>query len=262
MIASAVAHFEQQQRYAVVAIKAARRAWALGDPASAVRSILLLSSYAARDGVAGVGRMLAEQNIDAPAEAVVNTASVAASTMTFLAAAVSLPNLEMLALKAVTDSGRVAAGVGIATRPDVGWTRMVNTPCCPRCAILAGKFYRWSAGFKRHPRCMCTHIPTREDVVGDVRTDPKALFDGGHVKGLTQAEQKAINDGADFSQVVNSRRSLYVDDAGRRLTREGATRRGGRGVNGVRLAPEQIYRSAGDDRAEALRLLKRFRYID
>jgi hypothetical protein len=169
--------------------------------------------------------------------------------------------LEMMALTQIADAGRVAAGLAIAARPKVGWTRMVNPPCCARCAILAGKFFRWNQGFQRHPMCDCTHIPTVEDQVGDVRTDPQALFAQGQVNGVTQAEQKAIGQGADLNQVINARRSLYMDDAGRRLTREATTRRGGRGIDGFRPTPEQIYREAGDDQGEALRLLTRFGYL-
>lgn len=34
-----------------------------------------------------------------------------------------------------------------------GYVRVLNPPSCGRCAILAGRFYRWSAGFQRHPMC-------------------------------------------------------------------------------------------------------------
>lgn len=261
MLASAAAHFRQQQKYAAAAVQAARRAWNLRNPGSAVPAIVLLANYAATDGVASVGDMLTEQGIDVRPDAPVNTQAVADSTMPFLDSATSLLNLEAMAISAVADAARVSAGVGITTRRGVGWTRMVNVPCCPRCAILAGKFFRWNTGFQRHPRCMCRHIPTTEDVAGDVRTDPQALFRDGHVHGATVAEQKAIGQGADAGQVINTRRSLYVDDAGRRLTREGTTRRGGRGINGFRPAPEQIYREADGDRDESLRLLARFGYL-
>lgn len=130
---------------------------------------------------------------------------------------------------------------------------MVNPPCCARCGILAGRFFRWNQGFQRHPRCDCRHIPTAEDRVGDVRTDPAALFNSGQITGVTKAEQKAITAGADVNRVINARRSLYMDTAGRRLTREAARGR-------IRPAPEQIYRDASSQ-ADAVRLLTRFGYI-
>lgn len=154
----------------------------------------------------------------------------------------------------VSDAGRQAVSVGIASRPTVGWTRMVSAPCCSRCAILAGKWFRYSAGFLRHPKCSCTHIPAAEDSYGDVRTDPQALVRAGEVRGLSKADEQALSDGADLSQVVN---------VGRRkrsgmTTTVGTTRRD---VPNARLTPEGIYRVAGADRAEALRLLRVHGYL-
>jgi hypothetical protein len=261
MLQSSEAHYRQQQRYAAVAIAAARRAWSLGNPAALLPALAVLQGHAARDGAASVGDILAEQNIDAPPVAEVATAALIGVASdgrplgSLLQQARSVAALESMAVTQVADSSRVAAGLAITTRQKVGWTRMVNPPCCARCAILAGKFFRWNVGFRRHPACDCRHVPTAEDVVGDVRTDPKALFAQGKVNGVTQAEQKAITAGADINQVINARRSLYMDSAGHRLTREGVTRRG------VRPTPEQIYRDAGDDQGEALRLLRRFGFI-
>lgn len=209
--------------------------------------------------------MLAEQNITALSIAQVNpqgftgAASDGRPLDTLLDQATSKYALELMALTQIADAGRVAAGVAITARRRVGWTRMVNPPCCPRCAVLAGKYFRWNEGFQRHPNCDCRHIPTQEDVAGDVRTDPKALFDGGQVHGVTQAEQKAITAGADINRVINARRSRYMDDAGRRLTRDSTTRRG-TGI-AVRITPEQIYNTVGDDQAAALTQLKRFGYL-
>lgn len=61
--------------------------------------------------------------------------------------------LRTLVKTTVTDAGRAAGGVTVATRPGVGFVRMLNPPSCGRCAVLAGRFYRWNAGFRRHPRC-------------------------------------------------------------------------------------------------------------
>jgi hypothetical protein len=156
----------------------------------------------------------------------------------------------------VADAGRVATGLDIVTRPRMGYVRITNPPTCARCAILAGRHYRWSAGFARHPRCDCVHVPATEDRAGDVRTDPRALFDAGHVHGLSRADTQAIAAGADMGKVVNAHRGMYVAGE-RKLTTEGIKARRG----GVRLMPEQIYREAAGDRDEALRLLRRFGYI-
>lgn len=265
MLQSAEAAFLQQQRYALGGIAAARRAWRLQDPRALLPALTLLQGFAARDGAAGVGAMLAEQNIDAPEEDLVNTqilAGVASDGRplgSLLEQAETEAALTLMAVTQIADAGRVAAGLSIASRQNVGWTRMVNTPCCPRCALLAGKFYRWNTGFKRHPRCLCRHIPTQEDVAGDVRTDPKALFDSGQVTGVTKAEQAALDAGGDFSRIFNARRGRYVDEAGHRMTRDATTRRG-TGIK-IRPTPEEIYRQAGEDQAAAVRSLKKFGYI-
>lgn len=162
--------------------------------------------------------------------------------------------------------GRNAAGRKVA----VGYVRMLTPPSCGRCAVLAGKFYRWNAGFQRHPNCDCRHIPTTVAGSNEILTDADAYFNS-----LSEAEQdfyfgkaqaQAIRDGADVSQVVNANRtkgSMFVADDGRRYTNEGTTKRGyARGVSGRALRPTvwQIYRDAAGDQAEARRLLQRFGY--
>lgn len=59
--------------------------------------------------------------------------------------------LERIAQTAIADAARMAAGVDVASRRQVGYVRMLNPPSCSRCAILAGRWYRWNAGFARHP---------------------------------------------------------------------------------------------------------------
>jgi hypothetical protein len=123
--------------------------------------------------------------------------------------------------------------------------------------ILAGRFYRWSTGFLRHPLCDCRHIPSSEDAAGDLRTDPMAAFRAGKVTGLSKAERQAIQDGADLAKVINAHRGMYTA-GGKRLTREGTKRGALRGQ--VRPTPEQLYRDA-TSREDAIRLLRRFGYI-
>jgi hypothetical protein len=60
--------------------------------------------------------------------------------------------LEMLAQTMVQDAGRLAVGAALVARPHVaGWVRMLTPPSCSRCVLLAGRWYRYSAGFARHP---------------------------------------------------------------------------------------------------------------
>lgn len=172
--------------------------------------------------------------------------------------AAGLFELDMMVRTEIADAGRVADGVAITARPKVaGYVRMLSPPSCSRCIILAGRHYRWSAGFRRHPRCDCRHIPAAEDRAGDLRTDVRATFDG-----MAPAEQdrvfgrsgaQAIREGADPAKVVNARRGVYTA-SGRSFTHEAAGRR-------PRLMPEQIYAEARGNRTEAIRLLKLHGYL-
>lgn len=167
--------------------------------------------------------------------------------------------LDMITRTQVADAGRVAVGVAIAARPQAtGYVRLVVGRTCARCLILAGRRYRWNAGFKRHPRCDCRHVPVAEDVPGDVMTDPRAAFDAlpraDQDRVFGQAGAQAIREGADMSRVVNARRGIQTAADGRLYTTEAAGRR-------PRLMPEQIYREAGNDRAEAVRLLRLHGYL-
>lgn len=192
--------------------------------------------------------------------------------------------LEGIAETQVQDAGRLATSTGIAVRPWVtGWVRMIHPGACDRCILLAGRFYLWSEGFPRHDNCKCKHIPADEDAAGDLRTDADAYF-----RSLTEAEQdrafgraraQAIRDGADISQVVNSRSGVstaQVYGQTVRVTASGTNSRGafGRQMRDLakrdgsryrvsrtpRLTPESIYKLA-KDRDDAVRLLRHYAYI-
>lgn len=152
----------------------------------------------------------------------------------------------LIASTQVADAGRVADGVALTAHHSVGgFYRMLNLPSCSRCVVLAGKWYRWNAGFPRHPKCDCLHIPTREDRLDEVRTDPKQYFEslsrGEQDKVFTQAGAEAIRLGADISQVVNARRGAagigYA--AGRLTAAEREMLRGGRELG--RLETRRVF---------------------
>lgn len=187
------------------------------------------------------------------------------------AMAAGLVHLEAIIGTQIADAGRVAAGVALTSRKQAtGYVRMVVGKTCSRCIVLAGRWYRWSAGFQRHPRCDCVHIPSRENLAGDLRTDPdqafKAMSRAGQDKVFTAAGAQAIRDGADISQVVNARRGVTTASVGGRrvlTTTEGVSRSGlaGQRLQGrMRLMPEQIYQIA-KSRDEALRLLRSHGYL-
>lgn len=203
--------------------------------------------------------------------------------------------LKLMAALQVADVARVAVGIGTASRKNVaGHIRVLNLPSCQRCAILAGRFYRWSTGFERHPRCDCTMMPVRSRHEADLYVDdPMDAFRQGQIKDLTKAQTAAINEGANISDVVNATRGMSttaterglsarkIHLAERRAKFEAAqeARRQASIASGMpdlmapfahlprttarytRLTPEGIYRLAGNDRAEAIRLLRREGYI-
>lgn len=165
---------------------------------------------------------------------------------------------EMIGRTQIADAGRAADQVALTARPAVsGYTRMIVGGTCARCLILAGRWYRHSDGFLRHPSCDCVHIPARENASGDFATDPRSAFDA-----MPRAEQErvfgkggaeAIRAGADPAQVVNARRGMYTA-GGRLFTRESA------GRARARIMPEQIFRDARN-RDDAIRLLRLHGYI-
>lgn len=123
----------------------------------------------------------------------------------------------------IAETARAAESAATVQRPWVeGWVRMLTPPSCLTCAVLAGRFYLWNAGFERHPGCDCVHIPASEASSTDLRTNPNTYFDS-----LSEAEQnriftnagaRAIRDGADMYQVVGARRGMSTGQSGR-LTR-------------------------------------------
>lgn len=253
------------QRLTVAALVAVRRAWrAMGiDYDSSWRTVgsrlVLLTAgaqlRAATNGAEYVPAVLEETDQDAPAVAAVvprRFAGVASDgrrlddmlygAVTTAKAAVSdgldpesgLQSGETWLIMAVwtqlSDAFRGGSSVAITARPAVqGYFRALSPPTCPRCAILAGRWYRYDAGFDRHPRCDCFQIPAAEGDDGYV-TDPAAAYKAGQIHGFTAAERAALDEGADISRVVNARRgasglrgltTTELRGRGRRLTPEG-----------------------------------------
>ena len=329
---SVVDHYVAQQRLTVAVMSAVRRSWAaMGEDLDASWArvgpqVLLLTAAgqlaAATSGAAYIPQALVEQGFPDDAEGAVNAPALAGvasdgraldsllyNSVTSAKESIgsgastqqALQNgqnwLDGITQTLLGDAARVAAGLAIVSRPRTSYVRMLNPPSCSRCVVLAGRHYRWSAGFQRHPRCDCRHVPIREDAPGDLTTDPQAYF-GSLSKAeqdatFTKAGATAIRDGADISQVVNARRGAAgLSPAGARITAgearllragleqgrlqpvtvfghevfvtsEGTTARGlaGQRLNGrARLMPESIYLIA-EDQADAIRLLKVYGYI-
>lgn len=161
--------------------------------------------------------------------------------------------LDMLVRTQVADAGRAADQAALTARTEVtGYVRQIVGNTCARCTILAGRFYRWNAGFQRHPRCDCTHVPaTRAQWREQGRFhDARDVYDRLSVAerqraGWSLADQKAIDEGADLIHVTNMK---------------GVTTAGSRRAAG-KLTTDQIYKLAGNSRDEAIRLLRSNGYL-
>ena len=308
MLRSAADHYRAQQRLITVTAAAIRREWDLIGPdfdagwrRVGPRIVTLMTAAqigAARNGAAYVGQALTEQRITANPAGSVNVGhltgaySVDGQTVGDLDAvlygavvkaragsAESLGDrlalgrswLDMATVTQVADAARAATGVGIAARVDIKYVRMVNPGCCQRCAALAGKPSKTIA-FPRHPGCLCRAVPT-----GDGKAHGLVEAVGPEdVRDLTKVQRRAIADGADMNQVINSHR-VYVSREGiytparsrdGMTATEGATRRGLAGQRlgaeskkrAQRLTPEGVYRLASSPE-EAIALLKKHGYL-
>lgn len=308
-LAVADRHYSEIRRLEAFAVALLQRAWSRVDPDNVVESwareasrvftpFVNLQLQAATLGATYAAAALIAQGIRTQAEAKVRPEALAgwasdgrplesllrapadvAEQMLDQTRAVEAGRVSAtrIARTQIADASRVAAGIDRATRPRVGWVRMLSPPSCDRCLILAGRFYRWSDGFDRHPNDDCISVPAAEDRPGDLRTDPDA-----YLKSLSTAEQdrllgkdnaQAWRDGADLNQIVNAKRGMattvdgvrtpVLTPEGLQATTTGTTNRAlaGKRLRGKqRLVPESIYRIA-TDRADALRLLKLHGYV-
>lgn len=242
-----------------LADRAGRSALRQATLAGVAVAIIASQATQANEAQAATTAMLAEQGMRIPPEATLvplafTTPQPAIEAMLSSVVQERLPQrvvderFARLASSLVQDAGRAAQGVDVATRPSVRFVRHLNLPSCSRCAVLAGRVYRYSEGFLRHPNCDCVMIPTTV-AAPDLTYDPEQLARDGLVHGLSKADLQALGDGADFNQVVNVRlRRAGLSDAGEVLDRAG------------RPTPAGIYRST-ESREQAVDLLRRHGYI-
>ncbi|GAA4908095.1 hypothetical protein [Streptomonospora salina] len=125
--------------------------------------------------------------------------------------------LETTVRTEVADAAREVLNTGVSLDDRItGYERLVTLPACDKCLVLAGRFYRYSDGFERHPACSgCVHVPTYHvpgwGVIGGTPSDhtPDAL-----ATSLNPAERRevfgpegaeAIENGASVSPVVQGR---------------------------------------------------------
>lgn len=251
MLTSALEQYREQQKISAAAVTEARRAATRGTSA-VITTLTQYQLLAASLTFESTPTILSEQGITAPTA---GTASLSA-LVTGADATQMLDNLatqaafDRLILSLVQDAGRTAAAVDLGRRPALtGYVRSLNPPSCSRCVVLAGRVYRYSTGFARHPGCDCLMTPTNDANGRDLVTDPSDLVDRGLVRGLSKADMQALDSGADLGQVVNVRRKAAGLTVGSSVT-----------VRAGRLTPQGILNVASD-RDEAIRLLRQFGYI-
>lgn len=132
--------------------------------------------------------------------------------------------LRLLVRSQVADAARNALGTAIASTPKAHYYRVIQPPCCQRCAVLRNVTFAWNSAFSRHARCDC--------MAGPLLSSEQAQYshiEPDDVRDLTRAQRTAIADGADMNQVINAQRGIkVVKVAGGqvKLTTEGTTKRG------------------------------------
>lgn len=251
MLRSAASQYVEQQQVAALGLSQARRAGAR----STVQAAKVVNRYQAASALLALEfapLILSEQGIPdrAVGRPVVDALVTGAATAGLLDQAQTDAAFDRLVLSLIQDAGRTAASVDMATRPAVtGYVRSLRAPSCSRCAILAGRVYRYSTGFQRHPRCDCLMTPTNEASGKDLVTDPTDLLAKGQITGLSRADRQALNDGADLGRVMNVRSKKAGLSVGSSVT----TRAG-------RPTPAGIYQMTST-KAEALTLLRRHGYV-
>lgn len=251
MLTSAREQYRQQQRLTAAGLRQARRVAPRGTGAVS-RVVATYQAAAIALAIASTPEVLAEQGIEAPPVAAVSSSALLTGSATtgLLDSVKTSDAFDRLVATLLVDAGRTAAAVDIARRPALtGYVRSLNPPSCGRCAVLAGRVYRYSTGFQRHPRCDCLMTPTTEAIGQGLVTDPTNLVERGLIRGLSQGDMVALDNGADLGQVVNVRRK----SAGLRVGSSVYAR-------GERLTPQGILATASD-RTQAIDLLKQNGYL-
>lgn len=185
------------------------------------------------------------------------------------------------------DAGRLATTAAAIVEPEsAGYERIVHLPACGRCIQLAGRLYRYSTGFLRHPNCDCSMRPVTRAQWRTRRLDntPRALVNrmsaAEQDKAFGKGDAAAIRAGSDISRVVNARRAGAVYTAGgHEYTHEAVTVRGlcealAGQLGGVAKRRGGRYRSTGvarptaaqlvntaSDRTQLIEQLHRFGYL-
>lgn len=252
MLASAAKQYEEQLLITARAVSEVRRISTRGARVAA-RKITIYQAESIAVSIQSAPLVLQEQGISSASTGTVAAGSLITSSATLtsmLEQAATDAAFDRIVTALVNDAGRTAALADSGTRQAVtGYVRSLLPPSCSRCAILAGRVYRYSTGFLRHPQCDCLMTPTDQTVGPSLVLDPMEAFDKGWIRGLSKADSEAVRNGADLGRVVNVRRHR----AGLSIGSSVARRRG-------RLTPEGCAIFASDIE-DFRRLLRKYGYI-
>lgn len=253
MLTAASKQYAEQVRLTTLAVRQARRQ-SSRSPRVVARTLATYQARSVELSLGSAADVLSEQGIDTTTTGrqVATTALVTEprASAALLEKADTDTAFDRIVAALVNDAGRTASLTDLGRRPVVtGYIRSLSPPSCSRCAILAGRVYRYSTGFQRHPQCDCLMTPTSQTIGPTLVTDPSEAYANGWIRGLSRADRDAVDAGADLGQVVNVRRKA----AGLSVGSSVAQRAG-------RLTPEgcAIF---GSDRDDFVRLLTKFGYI-
>jgi hypothetical protein len=251
MLTSAREQYREQQLINALGVKEARRVASRG-PAAVAAALAAYQAESASLTFASTAAILAEQGITAPpaSTALLTPILTGSEAIRLLQKVASAQAFDTLVMALIQDAGRTAATVDLIRRPGVThYVRSLNLSSCSRCAVLAGRVYRFSTGFQRHPRCDCLMTPTTATSGRDLVLDPTDAIGSGKITGLSRGDVEALDNGADLGRVVNVRSR----SAGLRVGSSVYTR-------GDRLTPQAIAETA-TSRTQAISMLRANGYI-
>lgn len=142
-------HYERQRRLAAIAAREARNS---GNNARLGRMLGVLQYAAAAEADTYLNTFDPEPAGAVRPRAFTGIAGDGRPLLTLLQQAESRALLQVMAATAVQDAGRAAVSAGLTARRTLtGYVRVLTSPSCSRCAVLAGKWFKWNQGFQRHP---------------------------------------------------------------------------------------------------------------
>lgn len=263
---SATEHYQRQQRITARTLEGARAV--RFDTLDRLVAVVVAGQLAAAtDAANAVPEMLVEQGIDPDRFATPTPQTLAGWASMGLPlrgvldrtrrAEVEPFAFDRLVISTLQDTARQASvTVSAVTPATTTYVRMLNTPSCSRCILLAGKKYRHNMGFRRHPQCDCRHVPTTEEDGDDLAFDPVGYFDS-----LPEDEQNRIftKGAAEMIRAADPDDRQYV--MGRVVNTRWMPRQTSAQLARARRLPEELVRQADGNRAELLRLMRRNRYV-